>query len=67
MNWLFKIYKLKALERLHKFHEERRKSWARDWNTLLARGHHERASYCEFQVKAHTQECRKIENLIKFL
>lgn len=65
MNWLFKIYKLKALQKLHRKHMDAHDNAVRYGVQNLNYPQEVDLAYRKMQY--HEAEAKKIENLIKFL
>lgn len=67
MNWLFKIYKLKALGRLHRYNTVMSERWNGAAIDYSMKGEDELAFIARKQRLLYAEEAKKIENLIKFL
>lgn len=62
--WLFKIRKLRALQKIHDRHLPERDAWIKTYNSDMPT---EGMEYCYEMAEFHRQQARKIESQIKLL
>lgn len=64
--YLFKIAKLKALERLHTYHVKEEREWQSSWWEYEECDDEEGMEDCDKWINYHRKESVKLENQIKF-